>query len=176
MGLLCQMPQSLHYEKKSLQWLQRLSGDLSDFHLAVELRHRSWWREDLPEWMAAHHLDLVSVDVPDLPVLFPRGWIQSSRRAYVRLHSRRADKWYAGDKERYDYAYDDRELNEWIERMNAAQERTEEVLFLFNNCYRGQAVSNALRLRELIEQEAPQSPVVLPFAERPPQQRSLFDS
>jgi uncharacterized protein YecE (DUF72 family) len=175
MGLLCQMPQSLHYDKKSLQWLQILGGELSDFCFAVELRHRSWWREDLPEWMAAHHLDVVSVDVPDVPALFPRGWIQSSRRAYIRLHSRRADTWYAGDKERYDYAYDDAELNEWIELMEAAQERTDEVLFLFNNCYRRQGVSNARRLRQLIEERTPAVPVVAPFAERPSQQRSLFD-
>jgi len=175
MGLLCQMPQSTHYEKKSLNWLKTLAGALSEFRLAVEPRHRSWRREDLPDWMAAHDLDLVSVDVPDLPALFPRSWVQSSRRAYVRLHSRRAEKWYAGDKERYDYNYNDGELNEWIELMNAARERTDEVLFLFNNCYRGQAVSNARRLRELIEEKTPTLPVVLPFAERPPQQRSLFD-
>lgn len=175
MGLLCQMPQSAHYDKKSLKWLQTLGGELSGFRMAVELRHRSWLREDMPGLLAAHHLDLVSVDVPDLPALFPRGWVQSGSRAYVRFHSRRADKWYAGDKERYDYHYNDGELNEWIELMNAARERTEEVLFLFNNCYRGQAVSNARRLRELIEERTPTLPVIAPFAERPPEQRSLFD-
>lgn len=175
LGLLCQMPQSTHYEKKTLNWLRTLSGELSVFRLAVEFRHRSWQREDVPDWMAAHHLDVVAVDVPDVPALFPRGWVQSSRRAYVRLHSRRAENWYGGEKKRYDYSYSDGELNEWIELMNAARERTEEVLFLFNNCYRGQAVSNALRLRELIEERAPHSSVVPPFAERPPQQRSLFD-
>jgi uncharacterized protein YecE (DUF72 family) len=174
MGLLCQMPQSAHYEKKSLRWLQILSAELSDMRLAVELRHRSWQREDLPQWMAEHRLDLVSVDVPDVPTLFPRGWVQSSRRAYVRLHSRRADNWYGGDKKRYDYNYSDAELNEWIDRMNAAQEQTEETLVLFNNCQHGQAVANARRLRELIT-ERTALPVVPPFAEPPPLQRSLFD-
>jgi uncharacterized protein YecE (DUF72 family) len=173
MGLLCQMPQSIHYGTKSLLWLQTLGTELSGFRLAVELRHRSWWREDLPHWMAGEHLDLVSVDVPDVPSLFPRGWVQSGRRAYVRLHSRGAKNWYGGDKKRYDYHYSDAELNEWIEWMNAAQERTDEVLFLFNNCYRGQAVDNARRLRGLIEERTKQ-PVVAPFAERPPQQPSLF--
>jgi uncharacterized protein YecE (DUF72 family) len=176
MGVLCQMPQSTHYEKKSLHWLKKLGDELSDFRPAVELRHHSWWREDLPDWMAAHHLDLVAVDVPDLPALFPRGWVQSGRRAYVRLHSRNAGNWYHGDKERYDYSYSDRELLEWVESLRtAARERTEEVLFLFNNCYRGQAVHNADRLRELIEEQTPQFSVVRPFTERPPKQRSLFD-
>jgi uncharacterized protein YecE (DUF72 family) len=174
MGLLCQMPPSAHYDKKSLKWLQRLGKELSDLRLAVELRHRSWRREDLPKWMADHHLDLVSVDVPDLPALFPRGWIQSGDRVYVRLHSRSAESWYGGGQKRYDYNYSDGELNEWIDAMIAAQEQTEEVLFLFNNCYRGQAIDNARRLRELIE-ERTAFPVVPPFAE-PSRQRSLFDS
>jgi uncharacterized protein YecE (DUF72 family) len=175
MGLLCQLPPSAHYDKKSLKWLQIMGKELSDMRLAVELRHRSWWREDLPQWMADHHLDLVSVDVPDLPALFPRGWIQSSSRAYVRLHSRSAESWYGGGQKRYDYNYSDGELNELIDAIIAAQERTEEVLFLFNNCYRGQAIDNARRLRKLIE-ERTAFPVVPPFAEPPPQQRSLFDS
>lgn len=180
MGLLCQMPPSAHYDKKCLKLLQTLSKELSDMHLAVEFRHRSWWREEVPKWMAAHDLDLVAVDVPDLPALFPRGWIDSSRRAYVRLHSRSAESWFGGGQKRYDYSYSDDELNEWIDSMMwvdalaESEERTEEALFLFNNCYRGQAIDNARRLRELIE-ERTTFPVVPPFAEPPPQQRSLFE-
>ena len=176
LGVLCQMPQSAHYEKKSLHWLAKLGEELADFRPAVELRHRSWWRKDLPDWMAAHHFDLVAVDVPDLPALFPRGWVQSGRRAYVRLHSRNAGNWYQGDKERYDYSYSDQELLEWVASMEAAaRERTEEVLYLFNNCFGGQAVCNAGRMRELIAQRMPQARVVPPFPERPPEQRLLFD-
>lgn len=175
MGLLCQLPQSTHYNKQSCQWLETLSAELAEFRLAIEFRHRSWWREDVPAWMAEHHLDLVAVDVPDVPALYPRGWVQSSRRAYVRLHSRSASNWYAGDKERYDYNYSDGELNEWLELMNAAQERTEEVLFLFNNCYRGQAVANARRMQALIEERLPSVLIVRPFAEAPLRQRTLFE-
>lgn len=175
LGVLCQMPQSTHYGKQSLDWLRTLGDELSELRLAVEFRHRSWARDDMPEWMAANHLDIVAVDVPDIPALFPRGWVQSSRRAYVRLHSRRADSWYGGDKERYDYSYKDGELNEWIELMKAAHEQTREVLFLFNNCFRGQAVSNGRHLRQLIEERTPDVPVVSPFAEPPSRQRSLFE-
>ncbi len=125
--------------------------------------------------MATNHLDLVAVDVPDLPALFPRGWVQSSRRAYVRLHSRKAANWYASDKERYDYTYADPELAEWVESLRAAQDRTEEVLFLFNNCFGGQAIANARQLRDLIGERLPQARVVEPFADRPPEQRSLFE-
>jgi uncharacterized protein YecE (DUF72 family) len=176
MGLLCQLPQSTHFERKTQNWLETLGSELADFRPTIEFRHRSWWRDDLADWMATHHLDLVAVDVPDLPRLFPRGWVQSSRRAYIRLHSRNAENWYGADKERYNYSYNDEELLEWVESLTtAARERTEEALFLFNNCYRGQAIRNANRMRELIAERHPHGHLLPPFAARPPEQRSLFE-
>jgi uncharacterized protein YecE (DUF72 family) len=174
-GLLCQLPQTTHYEKKSLTWLQTLAKEVSPYRLAVEFRHRSWLRQDVPDWMAKNHLDVVSVDVPDVPSLYPRGWVQSGPRAYVRMHSRLAKNWYSADKERYDNRYRDEELMEWVQAMNAAQEHTEEVLLLFNNCYRGQAIANAQRMRELIAEQSPQAQIVPPSAGSHPSQRTLFD-
>ncbi len=43
-GLLCQLPQSTRFGQKALAWLETLSGELADFRLAVEFRHRSWAR------------------------------------------------------------------------------------------------------------------------------------
>ena len=85
------------------------------------------------------------MDVPDLPGLYPRGWVQAGPVAYVRLHSRNKANWYLGDKERYDYDYDDAALGEWIDAAStaAAAGTAERVLFLFNNCYHGQAAVNA---------------------------------
>jgi uncharacterized protein YecE (DUF72 family) len=126
--------------------------------------------------MAERNLDLVAVDVPDLPGLFPRGWVQSGPRADVRLHSRNAGNWYRSDKERYDYHYGDDALGAWVE---AAQARaglgdTERALFLFNNSHRGQAAVNACRMRALLERQAPDLHVISPFVTSPPAQRSLF--
>src|SRR5207302_1418975 len=151
-----------------------LGRELGDLRLAVEFRHRSWDRPDLPAWMAEQGLDLVAVDAPDLPGLFPTGWVQSGPRAYVRLHSRNAANWYGSDKERYDYQYTDAELGEWVGGLTAAP-LTGEALFLFNNCHRGQAVVNARRMQALVEEQAPQLNVVAPFAQGPPVQRGLFE-
>jgi uncharacterized protein YecE (DUF72 family) len=112
LGLLCQLPQSTHYADKTLQWLRRLAAALGDMRLSVEFRHVSWAHPEVPDWLAEHGLDLVAVDVPDLPALYPRGWVRSGSRAYVRLHSRNAAKWYKGDKQRYDFEYDDASLRE----------------------------------------------------------------
>lgn len=174
LGLLCQLPQSNHNDKKNLQWLGHLAAALGDLHLAVEFRHRSWANPDMPPWLGERGLDLVAVDVPDLKGLYPRGWITSGPRAYVRLHSRSADNWYKGEKERYDFDYDDAALREWVEAASGAED-VRQTLFLFNNCYRGQAAANARRMQALSARQAPGLNVVPPPAAAVPVQRSLFD-
>jgi uncharacterized protein YecE (DUF72 family) len=175
-GLLCQLPQAIHDEPRHRSWLETLAREFAGCRLAVEFRHRSWYRPDVPNWLRDHDLDLVAVDVPDLPGLYPRGLVQSSPRLYVRLHSRNAAAWYGSDKERYDYDYGDAALTEWIDALVPLAAGNERVLLLFNNCHRGQAAANAQRMRELLAKLAPELPMVEPFAEPPgPQQRSLFD-
>jgi uncharacterized protein YecE (DUF72 family) len=173
MGLLHQMPQSIHHTKHSEAWLKTVARKLGDLRVAVEFRHRSWLRPQLSDWMADLGLDLVSVDVPDIPALFPRGLMWSGSRIYVRLHSRNRAAWYTNDASRYDYHFTDDELSEWVRAL--PHEGPEEALILFNNCQRSQAIDNARRMRTLSEQQAPRLNVVAPFAEAPPVQRSLFD-
>src|SRR5262249_26547789 len=143
---------------------------------AVEFRHRSWARPGLPDWLAEQGLDLVAVDAPDLAGLFPRGWAQSSKTVYVRLHSRDADKWYRSGEERYDYNYSDSELSEWVSALesHAVTGGTERAMFLFNNCQRSQAALNARRMQQLIEQ-APGLNLIAPFGKQGPVQRTLFE-
>jgi len=122
-------------------------------------------------------MDLVAVDVPDLPNLYPRGPVQSSPTIYVRFHSRNGSNWYGSDKDRYNYWFDDAALTEWIDALTRVREETKRVFLLFNNCHRSQAAENAGRMAELIRRLAPTMEVVRPFAEPPtmPRQPSLFD-
>jgi uncharacterized protein YecE (DUF72 family) len=173
MGLLHQMPQKFHHSRRSERWLEKVAHDLGDLRLAVEFRHRSWLRPDLTDWMGSHSLDLVSVDVPEIPALFPRGLMWSGSRIYVRLHSRNAATWYVDDVSRCDYHFSDAQLSDWIDALPNGGPK--QALFLFNNSARSQAVVNARRLRALFEEGAPQFHVVAPFAEAPPVQRSLFE-
>ena len=53
----------------------------------------------------------MAVDAPDVPQLYPSGLVQSTRRVYVRLHSRNAGNWYLSDKERYVYHYGNDQLS-----------------------------------------------------------------
>jgi uncharacterized protein YecE (DUF72 family) len=177
LGLLCQLPQSNHYDRRNRAWLETLARELSGYSLAVEFRHRSWFRSSVPSWLHKLGLDLVAVDVPDLPALYPCGLVRSGPHIYVRFHSRIAGNWYLGNKERYDYDYPDEVLTDWIDALAGAEEGTERALLLFNNCYRAQAAANAQRMGELLGQRAPELQVIEPFAGPEPEtrQRSLFD-
>jgi uncharacterized protein YecE (DUF72 family) len=178
-GLLCQLPQSQHHNRSNLAWLDVLAGGLADCRMAVEFRHRSWFRPDVASWLQERRLDLVSVDVPDLGALYPRGLVHHSPRLYLRLHSRKADNWYRSGPERYDYDYNDAELTEWIESLRAIRERAERVFILFNNCHGGQAATNAQRMQRLLAGTVLEPSLVAPPGPAAPEsravQRSLFE-
>ena len=143
--------------------------------MAVEFRHHTWFHPEVAPWLRERGLSLVSVDVPDLPGLYPRGLVQSSPTIYVRFHSRQAEKWYDDEKGRYDYSFNDEALGEWVEAIRRSE--SDKVLLLFNNCKRGQAAVNAQRMRELLAHMAPELKVVAPFAApvQVSEQRLLFD-
>jgi uncharacterized protein YecE (DUF72 family) len=177
LGLLCQLPQASHNTARHRSWLGTLAGELGNYRLAVEFRHHSWNQKDVPPWLAEKGLDLVAVDAPRLPALYPSGLVQSTPRMYVRFHSRSGEKWYLSDKERYDYDYDDSALNEWVRAVDAVSDRAERVLLLFNNCRRGQAAGNAGRMHQLLQATRLGPALVEPVrpAQRSNEQRRLFD-
>lgn len=162
LALLCQYPQSFHHSRDGLRRLDDLAGRFRDFPLAVEFRHRSWDRPEVPQWLGERGLHLVSVDAPGLPALYPSGLVQSTDLIYVRFHSRRGGTWYASDKERYDYLYSDGELTEWLDRLAARAGDAKRALLLFNNCRSGQAAQNALRIGDLVRSR-PGFQLVPPF-------------
>ena len=172
LGLLAQLPQSAHDDANSRAWVEKVADALDGLGLAVEFRHRSWANADVAPWLAGHGAEVVSVDVPDLPGLFPPGLVRSGPHVYIRLHSRKAAAWYASDKERYDYDYTAAELGEWVSAL--ANSDAERALVLFNNCHHAHAPTNARRLRELC-QPYPQLHVIEPFAAPAPVQGKLFE-
>jgi uncharacterized protein YecE (DUF72 family) len=177
LGVLCQFPQSMHDGPKSRAWVERLGEGLRGLSPAAEFRHRSWAKPAVPGWLARNGLDLVSVDVPDLPGLYPRGLVRGGPRAYVRFHSRRAGHWYGAHHRRYDYGYCDEELAEWVGPLTGPDAGFERAVLVFNNCYRTQAVESARRMAQLIRKTAPGVELVgpLPGVRTEAEQPGLFD-
>jgi uncharacterized protein YecE (DUF72 family) len=152
LGLLCQYPQEFHYTKQNLGRLEALAHKFPGHEMAVEFRHQSWHVPEVTDWLRQRQLNLVSVDVPSIPSLYPRRLVLSGRLIYIRLHSRNKDAWYANDKSRYDYLYSDKELLEWIDALTQAADKADRALMLFNNCHSSQAAMNAQRVQQLLSQ------------------------
>src|SRR5207248_7868680 len=177
LGLLCQFPQEFHYTDENMKRLQTVAEQFPGHALAVEFRHRSWHVPEVTDWLRERQLHLVSVDVPDIPNLYPTGLVQSSRLIYIRLHSRNKKSWYgADDKRRYDYLYSDKELLEWIDGLVHSADKADRALMLFNNCYGTQAARNARRVQQLLAQMTMPLEVVPPpqASEQEGEQRLLF--
>lgn len=150
LGLILQEPESFHDTPAHRGWLMRVRDALRPHRVAVEFRHRSWAGPKLIDWLEGIDLDLVSVGVPDISSLYPRGLHVANGRVYARLHSQNAANWYVGGAARYDYDYPDAALREWAAGLVAARE-ARSGSFFFNNCVAVQAVRNAKRLTAILE-------------------------
>jgi uncharacterized protein YecE (DUF72 family) len=174
-GVLLQLPESFHNTAPNRDWLTRIREELRPHRVAVEFRHRSWAAVNLTDWLEHVGLDVVSVGVPDIPSLFPRGIRIANRRVYARLHSQNAAGWYAGGTARYDYDFTDDQLRDWANGLKAAAKagRADDCLIVFNNCVTTRAIANAHQLAAMLQEATPTIHVIEPpVATRQP---SLFD-
>jgi uncharacterized protein YecE (DUF72 family) len=134
----------------------RLRTTLHAFPVAIEFRHRSWYRD--PEALAAwlQELDAVHV-VVDAPVAgqttvpwYPRA--THPALAYVRFHGRNAITWnqrgLASSQERFNYRYSDEELQGRLPDLLDLHATTGEVHILMNNNYGSYAVDGARWFRD----------------------------
>jgi len=83
---------------------------------------------------------------------------------YVRLHGRNYRDWFredAGRDARYDYLYDEEELDPWVEKISEVSDTASSTYVITNNHFRGQAVVNALQIRSRIEKRKVAAPATL---------------
>jgi uncharacterized protein YecE (DUF72 family) len=146
-AVLAQYPESFTYTPDHVSALVRTLDRFKGYPLAVELRHPSWQREDTRDLLAFFDAAFVRIDEPYFNNLdeayAPAGTLQ-----YWRFHGRNREQWRrAGSAERrYDYLYDDDEINAFVDSItrNLSSKRTN--LLFFNNHVAGKAVVNALML------------------------------
>ncbi|MGC9455777.1 MAG: DUF72 domain-containing protein [Phycisphaerae bacterium] len=152
-GVLLQFPQSFHRTAENRKYLAATIEDFHPLPLAVEFRHYSWDRPETVEGLCSRGVTLVIPDVPKIRSLFRPAPAATSNTAYFRLHSRNADKWYAGAAQRYDYNYSEQELRELLESWSPTVKDCGKIYTLFNNCHRGQAAENALAFSRLLSRD-----------------------
>lgn len=127
--VLIQLPPNLTVER--LPELQHtLSLFPSDWRLAVEVRHESWFSESVYDVLRRFDAAFVLADSPkrELPVVRTADW------GYLRLHEGRG---------RPRPCYTERALEKWAETLASVYDPEPDVFVFFNNDPRGCAVRDA---------------------------------
>ena len=151
-AVLLQFPFSFHYTRPNRVYLDRLCGSLASVPIAIEFRNAEWHTDHVFGELSKRGISYAAADYPALDGLPPAKAVATSEIGYVRFHGRNRENWWTGTNEsRYDYLYSDEEIEEWIERIRAIASRTRILLAVFNNHWRGQAVSNALTFKKKLE-------------------------
>jgi uncharacterized protein YecE (DUF72 family) len=169
-GLLAQFPWAFRRDDGAKAHLERLREALPGEPLWIEFRHDSWMHPRLATWLTERSLGYCGVDEPALPGLVPPVTHVTNGIGYVRFHGRNAATWWGSGSgarsgasaatrpgpppmprgDRYDYDYPERELSEWVERVNAIAKQAKQTYLFFNNCHAGQAARNAKLMEELL--------------------------
>jgi uncharacterized protein YecE (DUF72 family) len=159
-SVLFQFPQWFVIGRKSKDYILEARERLPDYLIAVEFRNKLWMeernREETLEFLAERDIPYVSVDMPQgldssIP---PVAAATSKELAVVRFHGRDPEIWEKKGQtaaERFRYDYDQKELGEWVPRIEALASEAKETHVVMNNCYENYAVKSARQLADLLE-------------------------
>jgi uncharacterized protein YecE (DUF72 family) len=161
--VMFQYPQWFMPGRRAREEILAARERLPDYDIAVEFRQGAWFADDdatrkTMDFLRSEAIPFVAIDMPQgLRVSVPPvAEATSDRFAVVRFHGRREETWTKRNvhpTERFRYDYSDRELEEWVPRVERMTEDAKETHALFNNCYRDYAVRNARTFGDLIPEE-----------------------
>ncbi|MBM4396537.1 MAG: DUF72 domain-containing protein [Deltaproteobacteria bacterium] len=152
-AVLAQFPYSFKNTDESWAYLDRLAALLAGPPLVVEFRHAGFVTDATFSRLRDLGVGFCCVDEPRLRGLMPPVAEATSDVAYVRLHGRNARDWWEHEDRdmRYSYLYRREELAEWVGPVRRLSERARTTFVFFNNHDAGQAVVNAIEMREMID-------------------------
>jgi uncharacterized protein YecE (DUF72 family) len=134
--ILFQLPPSITLDLELLEnFLKALSPG---YRNVIEFRHETWYSKRTYDLLRSHAVTFCTVSSAKVPGTA----VETAPTSYFRFHGLTGGH-------RYNYADD--ELREWAETIRAVQ--AEESSVYFNNDYQSYAVSNCLRLGEMLEKQ-----------------------
>jgi len=156
-AILIQFPWSFARSTLHVDYLTNLFKLFEDFPLALEIRHSSWDNAEFYNLLSERKVSFCNIDQPLIGnSIKPTVLCTNPDLSYVRLHGRNYKNWFnekAGRDERYNYLYSNDELKDWIERIKELGKKSKKVVVITNNHYRGQALANALQIKNMVSQE-----------------------
>jgi uncharacterized protein YecE (DUF72 family) len=164
-SILIQFPWSFASTISNNEYLINLFKFFSDYPLTLEVRHSSWNSNSFYKLLSEYNVSFCNIDQPIFRnSIKPSTVSTNSEFSYVRLHGRNYKNWFkqdAGRDERYNYLYTKEELQDWIERIKDLGNQSSKVFVITNNHYRGQALANALQIKNMITGEKLDIPPLL---------------
>jgi uncharacterized protein YecE (DUF72 family) len=160
-AVLVQFPYRVHHTAEHRALLRRLVAAFRAYPLVVEIRHRSWDRLQVYEFLQELGIGFCNIDQPQVSYALGLTSRVTSALGYLRLHGRNTATWFqedAGRDARYDYLYREEELNEILKAVERIARRARDTYLVTNNHFRGQAVVNALELQAKLRR----APVAVP--------------
>ena len=164
-ALLLQFPWSFQNTPENRLYLHRLARQFNHYPVVAEVRHASWDRPEVVEWLRGQNIGLCNVDQPLISHGRPPSEQVTSPVAYVRLHGRNYANWFGPESHpradtlpkgeifrpedegrRYDYLYTEDEIREWEEHVRHIAPRAERTFVVTNNHFQGKGIVNALEL------------------------------
>lgn len=152
-AILLQFPWSFKNAPESLERLDALFAAFDEYPKALEVRHSTFQNDEFFRFLDERNVGWVNVDQPLFDNSVKPSDTVTGPLAYVRLHGRNYEKWFAHSEswERYNYLYSEKELEPWVERIERMG-REKETYVITNNHFRGQAIVNAGELKEALGQ------------------------
>ena len=139
-AVVWQLPYNLHKNLRRLDGFGHALRRWRSVRHAIELRHESWFDDEVAACLQDHRIAVCQSDAPDWPL-----WNRvTTDLVYVRLH---------GHTVIYESAYSDVELGVWAARVQSWRRAGCDVHVYFDNDSLGHAPFNALRLLELLPGE-----------------------
>lgn len=164
-AVLVQFPASFVEGPSSIRRLGRLRVLLDGLPVVLEVRHTSWFQPRALTEIAGLGFSLAHVDLPPAWNHPPERHRPTGPIGYLRLHGRNEKTWFqpgVGRDARYDYLYAPPEIGTLARRAGSIAAETDEVYVVTNNHFEGQAVTNAIELRWLLNDRQPvPAPAVL---------------
>jgi uncharacterized protein YecE (DUF72 family) len=149
-AVLLQFPYRFHHTQENRAHLRHLAGAFQGYALVLEVRHRSWDRPEVYEFLSELGMGFCNIDQPQVSYAIGLTDHVTSTVGYLRLHGRNAAAWFAEDSnaaERYNYRYAEEELTALVAVAEGISRQARDTYLITNNHFRGQAALNALELR-----------------------------
>jgi uncharacterized protein YecE (DUF72 family) len=151
--ILAQFPPSFKGGSAERAYLTQLLRALSDYSVALELRHRSWsdtFGETL-DLLNDGGAAWVQIDEPQFRLSIQQDRLPNIKGFYyMRLHGRNAEQWWTHDKaeDRYNYFYSADELKEFSGTADAARRLVKKAYLYTNNHFSAKSVANAAMIKQ----------------------------